>query len=284
MTFATGVEQIARKVLPPRVFKHYVRPALLGKEQVPYDAQKYFESWHRATFTQGASDAGTIAPGFDPLWAAFHYNAVENGILEYWSAARRSRAGRILDVGTGAGHWIDFYRGVLGAQEAVGVDLSSGSVRLLQEKYAADPHTSVFQMDVSADDFSAAEFSPPGKFDVVNCIGVMFHIVDDNRWRQAVANLSGLLQPGGVMIVGGQFGWLTRNVQFHNVDDFATWDEQRRAQAPQVRVNKRIRSLRMWRRAAEAQGLRVARVIRTPQHRHICTPENNLLVLEKRQG
>ncbi len=276
MALSTGIEQIARRVLPPRVFKHYVRPALLGRPQVAYDARQYFESWHRATFTNGANDAGTIAPGFDPLWTAYHYNAVENAILQHWAAAQRRAAERVLDVGSGAGHWIDFYRRVLGASEAVGVDLSSGSVQLLADKYAADPQVSVLQADVSAGDFSL-----PGKFDVVNCIGVMFHIVDDALWQQAVANLGQLLSPGGVMVVGGQFGWLTRNVQFHNVDEFTTWEQQREADAKVARVNKRIRSLRMWRRAAQASGMHVAGLIRTPQHRQICTPENNVLVLEK---
>lgn len=44
------------------------------------------------------------------------------------------------------------------------------------------------------------------QFDVVNAIGVIFHIVDDAKWENAIKNLFSLLKPEGILIVGGDFG------------------------------------------------------------------------------
>ena len=63
--------------------------------------------------------------------------------------------------------------------------------------------------------------------------------------------------PDGVMLVGGEFGNETRNVQFHHEDNFETWREfkQTKPKIGQVRVNKRVRSLDEWQEAATSSGL-----------------------------
>jgi hypothetical protein len=84
------------------------------------------------------------------------------------------------------------------------------------------------------------------------------------------------------MIVGGHFGWITRNVQFHASDEFEDVQGMRKPFAPgEARVNKRIRSLGRWKNAARAAGLRVKFVVRTANVAEIVTPENNILVLER---
>ncbi len=52
-------------------------------------------------------------------------------------------------------------------------------------------------MDIGA----AAVPLPERAFDAVSIVDVLFHIVDDERYAQALANLSGLLKPGGTMIL-----------------------------------------------------------------------------------
>ena len=67
-----------------------------------------------------------------------------------------------------------------------------------------------------------------------------------------------LLNPGGLLFVGGDFGPNTRDVQFHRVDRFSSWSDHNRAAAPddELRVNKRVRSLAMWDAEARAAGCR----------------------------
>ena len=267
------LRRAARRVLGPKFVKHYVNPKRVRGDQVPYDAKRFFESWHRAS-PESLSDADTIAAERGSLASRFHYNAVENSIIECLARREVPHPPRVLDVGSGAGHWIDFYREVFGAEEAVGIEISEPAVRALEERYAEVPGVTIVEADVSDPDFAL-----DGEFEIVNAIGVMFHIVDDARWERAVAALGQRLAPGGVLVVGGQFGLVTQNVQFHRTDSFSNWEEFRSAGGETALVNKRIRSLRRWRRCAAEAGLRTACVRRTRQSGSLQTPENNVLVL-----
>jgi SAM-dependent methyltransferase len=264
-----------RRLLGPKFVKHYVRPRQIKGPRQNYQAKQFFESWHRAS-TGGLSDSETISATSSPLDTRYHYNAVENTLLAYFAGSGRRSAGRVLDVGSGAGHWIDFYLAVLDAGQVVGVEISAVAVDTLSHSYADDPRVRIIEADVSA-----AAPGIEGEFDVINAIGVMFHIVDDDLWRRAVANLGKLLTRDGVLVIGGQFGHTTQNVQFHSTDQFATWEQFRTVQSDVALVNKRIRSLRDWQRCAKAAGLKVVGVQRTRGTPAITTPENHVLVLTR---
>jgi hypothetical protein len=78
---------------------------------------------------------------------------------------------------------------------------------------------------------------------------------------------------------------ITQNVQFVPTDQFANLEEQQKpSTAGEVRINKRIRSLRKWKKTAKKAGLRVKCVVRTPSAPEIFTPENNVLILERQTG
>ncbi len=83
-------------------------------------------------------------------------------------------------------------------------------------------------------------------------------------------------------MVGGQFGWLTQNVQFHDKDEFGNWDETVQVSEDRVRVNKRIRSLKYWKRGTKNAGLTL--VVRKKNSKRIGGegPERNLLLLRHR--
>lgn len=268
------LRRVIRRVLGPKFVKHYVNPKRIRGRQVSYDAKRFFESWHRA-LPASLSDADTIAPERGSFATRFHYNAVENSIIECLAGHEFRHPLRVLDVGSGAGHWIDFYLEVFGAEEVVGLEISEPAVRALAERYADVPGVTIVEADVGD-----ASFALEGEFEIVNAIGVMFHIVDDDRWERAAGALARRLAPGGVFVVGGQFGRVTQNVQFHRTDSFSSWEDFRSApQGETALVNKRIRSLRRWRRCAARAGLRVECLRRTRQSGSLQTPENNVLVL-----
>jgi SAM-dependent methyltransferase len=237
----------------------------------------------------------TIGPISEPE-SRFHYNAVENAIIrtllkrtpppapamvEAWRAMQARAQLRLLDVGSGTGHWIDFFRDTFLVSEAVGVEIATQMAAFLRGKYAGAPVT------ILEDDVAAPGFGPDrtgGPVDFVSAIGVLFHITDDARWRQAVANLRDTLKPDGLLLVGGDFGWRTANVQFHNNDRFGSWREFRSAAgtAGEVRVSRRVRSLTDWSNLAADLGLSIADVVRAESAAGIATPENDLLVLRRR--
>ncbi len=223
----------------------------------------------------------------------FHYNVTENSILRAvlrrqppargamieatrMLTARQGR--RQLDIGSGTGHWVDFMRRAFVVQHATAVEIAEPMAAFLREKYADQP-VRVETVNVAEDGLDLAALGGP--FHYITAIGVMFHITDDARWETAVHNLAAALAPGGLLIVGGEFGTETRNVQFHKSDAFGSWREFDKAEGEQgvVRVNKRVRSLARWVEVATAAGLKVADLVRSDRDELILTPENDVLLL-----
>lgn len=102
------------------------------------------------------------------------------------------RPGRVLDVGSGTGIWLEFWQRA-GADEIVGCDLAEGAVEHLRSIY---PRLRIERADIGA-------LEPPfdDQFDVVSAIAVLLHIVDEQRWRQAVSNIARLVRPGGHVVL-----------------------------------------------------------------------------------
>jgi SAM-dependent methyltransferase len=263
-------------------------------QEIPYEEKTFFESFYSASIRGTAQDRMTIG-AISEFEARFHYNAVENSIiravmrrepppkvtqlLEAWRVARQRRGPSLLDVGSGTGHWVDFFRDVFHVRRVVAVEITEVMAGFLRTKYAAESDVSVIMADLT--ESNLFETVGEDRFDYVTAIGVMFHIVDDQRWMRALQNLAGLLKPNGLMFVGGDFGAETRNVQFHKTDSFHSWSEHDRYQADpiEVRVNKRVRSLVDWDTAARNCGLVIADLVRSDSDAMMNTPENDVLVL-----
>lgn len=264
--------------LPPLFAKHYVIPLFTRGKRRPYDPARYFESYYRLVADAEFSDRVTISPVKHPALARFHYNALENSILKYFSTRPHSSIPpAVLDVGAGAGHWIDYYLEVFSASGVVGVEISPRCVEALTEKYRDRENVEIIRGDVSSPDFRLGR-----SFDVISAIGVMFHVTDDDKWKQALKNLAGHLKEDGVMIVGGQFGLITQDVQFHGRDDFSSFNEILDSRPGELLVNKRIRSRRCWRKAALEAGLVIDGFVKTPHLKRRRGPENNILALKRR--
>jgi len=116
----------------------------------------------------------------------------------------RGRA--VLDIGCGTGYFIEHWL-IRGADPVVGVDVTEVSVERLKERY---PENRFYCADVSAPTLDIV-----GTFDYVSIFDVLYHIVDDRRFEQAVANLARLCRPGARVIVTDMFGARTTEVVRH---------------------------------------------------------------------
>lgn len=283
-TWLYGRELLRRNLLPLipwRFIKVYVYPLMLRGKQTPYQGSRFFESYYKSVSAQEFSDRITLAPYANLLHAKFHYNATENSIIKYFARHPVRDAPAVLDIGSGAGHWVDFWLTTFNASSVYGVDLSSTCVEALRSKYAHSENVIIVEGDVSRNGFSLDR-----KFDVISAIGVIFHIVEDDLWHKALVNLRDMLSDDGVLVVGGNFGWITQNVQFHVTDDFDNLEQAMNSlqsvyYAKEVYVNKRVRSLRLWKSAARKAGLHVQQVVNTQRVLGIAAPENNIMVLKK---
>jgi SAM-dependent methyltransferase len=261
-----------------------------GGVELAYDARAYWTSYYKAQLRGPVGDWITVGAGTE-VESRFHYNATENSIIRamlrrepvggmtaaVWRFVQERSGRRLLDIGSGTGHWIDFFRQVFRVARVVGVELAPQMADRLREKYAGDAAVAIHALDVSDSRFDLSG----ERFDLISAIGVMFHIIDDDRWHRAVGNLAGVLASGGIVIVGGDFGTETRNVQFHGSDHFESWNEQAASMADKNRVNKRVRSLADWHKAAADHGLAIADLVRSDQEPGIATPENDILVLSR---
>jgi SAM-dependent methyltransferase len=104
---------------------------------------------------------------------------------------------RVLDVGSGTGFYLDRWH-ELGVASVTGSDLTQVAVVNLQQR---NPLDAIAAFDVGGDDhpFGSTRFA------AVSMMDVLFHVVDDQRFRRAFTSVFELLEPGGVLIFSENF-------------------------------------------------------------------------------
>ena len=104
----------------------------------------------------------------------------------------------VVDIGSGTGFYIERWR-KMGVRTIVGTDFTKVSIENLQRKY---PGERFYQVDIGSN-----RVTPLGQssYDIVSAFDVLFHIVDDDRYRKAVKNIYALLRPGGWFIFSENF-------------------------------------------------------------------------------
>lgn len=108
-------------------------------------------------------------------------------------------AARVLDVGSGTGFYIERWL-ALGAGDVTGVDITAVAVEQLAARH---PRCRFVQGDIGGP-LDALPLEPSG-FDAASAMDVLFHIVDDEAYARALANLAALLKPGGWLIWSDAF-------------------------------------------------------------------------------
>jgi SAM-dependent methyltransferase len=184
-----------------------------------YRPPDYWGGLHEAV-----DDLGIV--GYPTLPLVFNRHVYANaarGVLRGLDAAGASVRGRaVLDIGSGTGFWVDLWRRE-GAARVAGSDLVPLAVERLRERF---PDFAFEQADIT----EHAPF-PDERFDVVTVMSVLHHVVDEQRFEQALVNLASQLAPGGriavldALVVRGR--WLApEDESAHNIARTrARWDE-----------------------------------------------------------
>lgn len=114
----------------------------------------------------------------------------------------------ILDIGSGTGFYVNLWRR-FGAGKVTGVDIADSAVERLRKHH---PAVHFEQADISSE-------QPFGKesFDAISAFDMLFHIVDDDGYRQAFANVHEMLRPGGTFVFTEHFPHQQRHDSGHHV-------------------------------------------------------------------
>ena len=112
----------------------------------------------------------------------------------------------ILDIGSGTGFYVGLWK-ELGVRSLVGIDITNISVEYLKRQY---PNEEFYQLDIGGeeeqdDDSKIDNIRRIRKYDIVSGFDVLFHIVDDKRYDQAIKNVHSLLKPDGFFVFSDNF-------------------------------------------------------------------------------
>jgi len=153
-----------------------------------YVAPRYWERVLEGGYDESAVGYPNLARSFNRA----RYDVELENVGRALTAAGLAAPARALDVGSGTGIWIDFWRR-RGAGEIVGVDLTQLAVARLRERY---PKQRFVHADIADPDAPL-----PTGVDVISAMSVLLHITDEARFERALHNLAGALAPGGVLVL-----------------------------------------------------------------------------------
>lgn len=104
----------------------------------------------------------------------------------------------VLDIGSGTGFYINLWKKA-GVKDLTGMDLTSVAVQNLEKNF---PGIRFYEGDVSD---NISHLFGGKKFDVISAFDVLFHVVDEDKFRKAIANISGLIKKDGLFILSDNF-------------------------------------------------------------------------------
>jgi len=118
---------------------------------------------------------------------------------------------KILDIGCGSGFYVDIWQRE-GMKSLVGIDITAISARELSAKY---PNFDFYEADITSPALINTFPSNQRKFDIITAFDVLFHIVDDNKFEQAIKNVSMLCSEDALIFMTDIFLHKRPYVIFH---------------------------------------------------------------------
>jgi SAM-dependent methyltransferase len=103
---------------------------------------------------------------------------------------------RVLDIGPGFGYFVQRYFD-WGCSHLTGWDITQTSIDHLSRTYT---NGTFAKLDISDPDIPVT-----ADYDLVSAISVVYHIVDENRFKTALSNMCKQVKPGGYMLVVDAF-------------------------------------------------------------------------------
>lgn len=162
--------------------------------KTPLVQQDYWDA--RLSENWGLHGVGSLAYG--RAWNRWLYRVRSHAFADACRRSGRSFAGRrVLDIGSGTGFYVSRWR-EFGVSDLVGLDFSAFAVSRLRERF---PEAEFMVADIG----EAVVPLPQVSFDAVSVFDVLFHIVDDERYLNALRTMHGALRPDGLLFYSDNF-------------------------------------------------------------------------------
>lgn len=126
------------------------------------------------------SDRATVSNSWDSLSVDYHYKFIESCIQKEFKGKT------VLDIGPGFGHWIEFYKGC----KVEAIELSKPMADTIRKKYGIKVYN------------CGVEDTITGEYDVINAIGVLHHIMNDQNLSKALSNIKQMMKRNSVCFIG----------------------------------------------------------------------------------
>lgn len=152
--------------------------------------QRYWSDLSRRHLDRADGGLGVICYAGMPVWFNRFLDVYQRKAFERLLRGADFSNKRVLDVGTGVGRWARWFARWPDS-EVVGIDIEP--LRLARARKYDD---AVTYLEMPANQLAF----PDASFDVVNCVTVLQHVDDDVK-RDAIAEFSRVLRPGGVAVV-----------------------------------------------------------------------------------
>ena len=157
-----------------------------------YNPREYWESRLKRDFTlEGV--------GFDSFSKSFNrwlYKGAKHSLESVIQKGLISpRGNSVLDIGCGTGFYIDVWRNC-NIDSLIGIDIAPMSIYALRRKYR---EFAFWEADITSKTLLAD--CPLGTFDIVTTCSVLLHIVDDDKFEQAIKNIKSLLADDGMILI-----------------------------------------------------------------------------------
>ncbi len=181
-----------------------------------YNAKDYWEKRFSKNFNLSAVGFG----GFSEFYNKWLYKAKLRVINKALQSQGYDIHGKtVCDVGCGTGFWVDFYSRQ-GAKSIVGLDITSISINNLKIKY---PEYNFIEGDITSPSF---ESKIQEKYDIVNVFDVLYHIVDDTLFNQAIVNILNLVKKDGIIFMSDSCAMKSlRPVSHYKARDISVYEE-----------------------------------------------------------
>jgi SAM-dependent methyltransferase len=177
---------------------------------ISYDYRAYWRRLHRDIPGKlGAVGYPGLGNGFNEVGYRVRLRAAERILREH----RGAPIGHVLEAAVGVGAYARLWNR-LGVRSWTGVDISDTAVEALRTRY---PSSRFLAADISGAQFAAAEIGPPGGFDLVTAIDVLYHLVDGATFESALRNLAQRVRPGGGLLISDVFCPVERQIAAHVV-------------------------------------------------------------------